>query len=201
MKENNINQIEITEVSNKKRYLSIIESLLFVSGEALPIAEISSIINCSEEFTVNLLKEMQYKYDEDERGIKIISINNNYMFVTKAENGDFVQKLLKTNTRQSLSRAALESLATIVYKQPITRIEIDEIRGVKSDRAIQTLIEKKLIKEVGRKKVPGRPIMYATTEEFLRHFGLDNLKGMPTLESFLGEHEEVLGLNNENEEK
>lgn len=190
MKENNINQIEIKEASTTKRYFSIIESLLFVAGDPLSLKEISSIIECTEIYTNKLLEELRCIYDQEERGISLISINNEYMFVTKSENSDYVQKLLKTNSRQGLSRAALETLAVIVYKQPITRVEIDEIRGVKSDKAVQSLIEKNLIKEAGRKKVPGRPIMYVTTDEFLKHFGLQDLNQMPLLENFI-EYDEV----------
>lgn len=185
MKGNNINQIEIEAASNKARYFSIIESLLFVSGEALNIKEIAEIIECSHEYTNDLLQELRDKYDEEERGILLININNDYMLVTKSQNSDYIQRLLKTNSRQALSRAALETLAIIVYRQPITRIEIDEVRGVKSDKAVQTLLEKNLIKESGRKKVPGRPIMYVTTDEFLKYFGLDSLNAMPSLEEFL----------------
>lgn len=187
MKENNVNQMEITEVSNKSRYFSVIESLLFVSGEALHIKDISSILECSEEYTARLLEELREKYEDDQRGIILININEEYMLVTKSENSDFVQKLLKTNSRQALSRASLETLAIIVYRQPITRIEIDEIRGVKSDKAVQTLLEKNLIKEGGKKKVPGRPVMFVTTEEFLRYFGLQSLNQMPSLEEFIKE--------------
>lgn len=185
MKENNINQVEIREASSKKRYFSIIESLLFVSGEALDVNQISEILECDKKYTYELLQELRELYEEEERGILLISMNNKCMLVTKSENSSFLQKLLKTNNRQSLSRAALETLAIIVYRQPITRVEIDEIRGVKSDRAIQTLIEKNLVKESGRKQVIGRPIMYVTTDEFLKHFGLEDLKQMPSLEEFV----------------
>ncbi|WMJ81879.1 SMC-Scp complex subunit ScpB [Clostridium sp. MB40-C1] len=185
MNVNDINQVEMNEASTKERYFSIIESLLFVSGEPLAYKEIASIINCSETYTKDLLEQFREKYELEDRGLTLININDEYMFVTKSENSDYIQKLLKTNSRQGLSKAALETLAIVVYRQPITRIEIDEIRGVKSDKAIQTLSEKNLIKEAGRKKVPGRPIMYATTDEFLKHFGLENLNQMPLLESFI----------------
>lgn len=187
MKKININQLEIEEISNKSKYFSIIESLLFVSGEPLKLKNIAAILNCEIEYTIELLNQMQLEYVSEERGIKLIAINDEYQLVTKSENGDYVQKLLKTNTRQSLSQAALESLAIIAYKQPVTRIEIDEIRGVKSDRAILTLQEKNLIKESGRLEAPGRPILYGTTEEFLRYFELANLKELPELESLLNE--------------
>ncbi|NYC31420.1 segregation and condensation protein B [Clostridium saccharobutylicum] len=112
-----------------------------------------------------------------------------YQLVTKSENADYIQKLLKKNKRQSLSQASIESLAIIAYKQPITRIDIDEIRGVKSESAIQRLVEKELIKEVGRLEVPGRPILYGTTEEFLRQFELRDLEELPSLDLF--GHEDI----------
>ncbi len=188
LKEINLTQIEMEEVSINNRLMSVIESLLFVSGEPLKIKEIANIIECDINFTNVLLKNMTNKYEEDDRGIKLIEIEGSYQLVTKKKNSEFIQKLLKTNVRQSLSQAALETLSIVVYKQPITRVDIDEIRGVKSDRAIQTLLEKELIKECGRLEVPGRPILYATTEEFLRHFGLENLSQMPSLESLLNDH-------------
>ncbi|MFU0823826.1 SMC-Scp complex subunit ScpB [Clostridium sp.] len=183
-------QLEMNEVSMKKRYFSIIESILFVSGEAMNIKEIAYILECDIEYTYKLLQELREEYEKEERGILLINMNDEYTLVTKSENSDFIQKLLKTNSRQSLSRAALETLAIIVYRQPITRVEIDEIRGVKSDKAIQTLLERNLIKESGRKHVLGRPIMYGTTDEFLRYFGLQDLEQMPSLDEFIQDAEE-----------
>ena len=184
MNEFNIKQLDIEEVSTKNIYFSIIESLLFVTGESLKLTEMANILECSNDFTRELINELRVKYEEEDRGIKIIVTNDEYQFVTKPCNSEYVQKLLKTNIRQSLSQASLETLAIIAYKQPITRVEIEEIRGVKSDRAIYTLSEKKLIKESGRKNVPGRPIIYVTTDEFLKHFDFYSLDEMPSLEEF-----------------
>ncbi|CAB1243125.1 SMC-Scp complex subunit ScpB [Clostridium sp. HV4-5-A1G] len=170
---------------SENKYFSIIESLLFVSGESLGIEQIASIIKCNVEFTKNLIDEMSSIYKKDCRGIEILRDNNRYRLVTKAENSSYVEKLLKNNSRQALSQASLETLAIVAYKQPITRIDIDEIRGVKSDRAISTLIERRLIKENGRLNVPGRPILYGTTEEFLKYFGFENLDNMPNLDSII----------------
>lgn len=182
MNEFNTKQLEIEEVSTKNIYFSIIESLLFVAGESLKLTEIANILECSIDFTRELTNELRAKYEEEQRGIKIIVTNEEYQFVTKSCNSEYVQKLLKTNIRQSLSQASIETLAIIAYKQPITRVEIEEIRGVKSDRAIYTLSDKKLIKETGRKNVPGRPIIYATTDEFLKHFDFQSLNEMPSVE-------------------
>lgn len=181
---NNIAQLEIKELSNKKRYFSIIESLLFVSGEPLSPFEIAKSLEIPIEQVLELLKELSLNYNNENRGLKLISINGNVQLVTKNENSLYIQKLLKKNTRQSLSQASLESLAIIAYKQPITKIEIDEIRGVKSESALQKLIEKNLIEETGRADAPGRPILYGTTDEFLRHFALGELGELPSIELF-----------------
>jgi len=178
-------QFEFEELSLKPIAKSVIESLLFVSGEPLSLKDLSNALEMPNKYLKEVLEEMIHDYEEDEnRGIKIIQINGEFQLVTKEKNSDYIQNLLKKNKRQSLSQASLESLAIIAYKQPITRIDIDEIRGVKSESAIQRLIEKDLIKEVGRLDVPGRPILYGTTEEFLRQFGLKELKDLPDLESF-----------------
>ena len=140
---------------------------------------------------------MQKEYEEEKRGIKLISINGEFQLVTKAENSDYIQKLLKKNKRQSLSQASLESLAIISYKQPITRVDIDEIRGVKSESALQRLLEKDLIKEVGRLEVPGRPILFGTTEEFLRQFGLKELKELPSLDLYDDKENDIIESMNE----
>lgn len=181
----NLEQLEFSEALNKDIYYSIIESLLFVSGEPLKIKDIASILECNMEFVNKLMNEMIKKYEAGDRGIKIININNEYQLVTKKENSTYIQKLLKVNIRQSLSQASLETLAIIAYKQPVTRVQIDEIRGVKSDSAVFNLLEKKLIKESGRMEVPGRPILYSTTDEFLKQFGFEKNSELPLLENLL----------------
>lgn len=180
-----INQIEFSEISRKDELISIIESLLFVSGEPLALRDICRIVEEDFKYVEDLMQEIMNIYNGDSsRGIKLISLNGTYQLVTKTKNSEYVQKLLKKNVRQSLSQASLESLAIICYKQPITRVEIDEIRGVKSESAIQRLVEKNLVEETGRLEVPGRPILYGTTDEFLRHFALNDLGDLPSIELF-----------------
>lgn len=180
-----INQVEFEEVSRKNAVISAIESLLFAAGEPLSARDISKILYDDLEFIKDVLNEMIERYDKtSSRGIKLIILNNMYQLVTKPCNGEYVQRLLKKNVRQSLSQASLESLAIIAYKQPITRVEIDEIRGVKSDSALQKLVEKGLIEETGRLDVIGRPILYGTTNEFLRHFALNDLNELPSIDIF-----------------
>lgn len=193
-----MSQCEIRQVYDRKRYISIIESLLFASGDPMKAKDIASILECSESYTKEILEELRIEYNKEERGIKLVCINKMYQLVTKPENSDYIQKILKTNSRQSLSQAAIESLAIIAYKQPITRVEIDEIRGVKSESAIQRLLERNLIKEWGRKEVIGRPILYGTTDEFLRQFQLENLKELPTIDEL---SEKEIALENIDEEE
>jgi segregation and condensation protein B len=176
--------------SKYARYFSIIESLLYVTGEPLELHTIANILECSVEFAIELLEVLEMVYERDEyRGVKLICINKAYQLGTKPINSDHIQMLLKTNIRQSLSRASLETLSIIAYKQPITRIEIEDIRGVKSDRAISTLVEKALIKESGKKNVIGRPNLYITTDEFLKHFDFTSLGELPSLDDFVKDEE------------
>ena len=182
-----VKQYEFKELSRKSNIKSAIESMLFVSGEPLSLRDLSNNLEIKDNIIEEIIKEMMNEYEEKSRGIRLISINGAYQLVTKSENSDYIQKLLKKNKRHSLSQASIESLAIIAYKQPITRIDIDEIRGVKSESAIQKLVEKGLIKDIGRLEVPGRPILYGTTDEFLRQFGLKTIKELPSLDLYSDE--------------
>ena len=184
-------QIPFMDDLKKNSLKSAIDSLLFASGEPLSLQDLVNHLEEKSKLIEIIIKEMMEEYEDSNRGIKIICIKGSYQLVTKAQNADHVQKLLKKNKRQSLSLASLESLAIVAYKQPITRIDIDEIRGVKSESALQRLVEKELIKELGRLDVPGRPILYGTTEEFLRQFELKDLKELPSLDLFGQEDLEV----------
>lgn len=178
-------QIPFMDDLKKNSIKSAIEALLFASGEPLSLQDLVNHLEEKSKLIEIIIQEMMEEYEvTSDRGIKLICIKGSYQLVTKAENSNYIQKLLKKNKRQSLSQASIESLAIIAYKQPITRIDIDEIRGVKSESAIQRLIEKDLIKEVGRLEVPGRPILYGTTDEFLRQFELKDLKELPSLDLF-----------------
>lgn len=179
-----VKQYEFKELSRKSNIKSVIESMLFVSGEPLSLRELSNNLEIKDKVIEEVIKEMMNEYEEKSRGIKLISIDGAYQLVTKSENSDYIQKLLKKNKKHSLSQASIESLAIIAYKQPITRIDIDEIRGVKSESAIQKLVERGLIKDIGRLEVPGRPILYGTTDEFLRQFGLKTIKELPSIDLY-----------------
>ena len=182
-------QIQFLEEFQKNSLKSGIEALLFASGEPLTAKDLSIYLEEELKMVENTIQEMIEEYELQQRGIKLISIKGSYQLVTKSENSIYIQKLLKKSKRQSLSQASLESLSIIAYQQPITRIDIDEIRGVKSESAIQRLIERDLIREVGRLEVPGRPILYGTTEEFLRQFGIKDLNQLPSLDFFEADKE------------
>ncbi len=197
MQKNRAIQIPFMDKEKKNFLKSVIESLLFASGDPLTLNEICTYVEEKSKIVEVVLQEMIEEYENSSsRGIKLIMIKGNYTLVTKSENSDYIQKLLKKNKRQSLSQASIESLAIIAYKQPITRIDIDEIRGVKSESALQRLVERELIKEVGRLEVPGRPILYGTTDEFLKQFELKDLKDLPSLDLF----GEEINKDNNNEE-
>jgi segregation and condensation protein B len=168
---------------------SIVEGLLFVAGDAVPIKEICSIINIDEPTLRKIVNQMMDSFGEERRGVQIIEVNNCYQLCTRPEHYEYIEKLVKPQTRQGLSQAALETLAIIAYKQPITKAQVDYIRGVKSEGCIARLVEKDLIYEADRMEGPGRPILYRTTDIFLKLFGLKSLKELPVLKEFSEEAE------------
>jgi segregation and condensation protein B len=168
---------------------SIVEGLLFVAGDAVPIKEICSIISIDETTLRRIVKQMMDSFSEDNRGVQIIEVNNCYQLCTKPEHFEYIEKLVKPQNRQGLSQASLETLAIVAYRQPITKSQIDYIRGVKSESCMSRLMEKELIYEVGRMEGPGRPILYGTTNNFLKLFGLKSLKELPVLKEVAAEVE------------
>ncbi|WP_425448680.1 SMC-Scp complex subunit ScpB [Dethiothermospora halolimnae] len=166
---------------DKREVKSVIEALLFVWGEPLEIKEISTVLDLDKKYLKEVLDEMINEFNYYRRGIQIIQIDNSYQLSTRSEHFDFISKLCTPKKDKQLSNAALETLSIIAYKQPITRIEVEEIRGVKCDKSISTLIEKNLVKEVGRLDKTGRPKLYGTTDNFLKHFGLTCLDQLPEI--------------------
>ncbi|MBD1378669.1 SMC-Scp complex subunit ScpB [Metabacillus arenae] len=163
-------------------WMAITESLLFAAGdEGLSMKQLISVLELNEEHIEQILRDLKQEYKRSERGIELIEVANVYQLTTKKEHADYLKKLVETPVNNSLSQAALETLAIVAYKQPITRTEIEEIRGVKTERPIQTLVSKVLIKEVGRAEGTGRAILYGTTKEFLEHFGLKSICELPPL--------------------
>ena len=162
---------------------AILESLLFAAGdEGLTVKQLMHVLGLEQLEVEQLMDELVKNYLQDvTRGIAIIEIAGTYQFATKKVHSDYLKKLVESPHASTLSQAALETLAIIAYKQPITRSEIEEIRGVKTERPLHTLSAKALIKEVGRAEGAGRAILYGTTKEFLDHFGLKNLAELPPL--------------------
>lgn len=161
-----------------------IESILFAYGESLSIKELSKIINENESNTLELIKKLEAKYKLESSGIELIYLEDRVQLSTKLEHHDYIEKLIPKKNKKKLSQSTMEVLAIIAYKQPITKSEIDQIRGVKSDKSIMTLLNYDLIFEKERLKKIGRPIVYATTENFLKKFGYNSLKELPDINLF-----------------
>jgi segregation and condensation protein B len=174
---------------------AILEALLFVSVEPLPSARlVAAMGQVSKGEVEEALHHLGRALDQEGRGVRLVAVAGGYRLVTKQDYASWVKRLDKAKTAAKLSRSALESLAIIAYKQPLVRGEIEEIRGVEASGVLRTLLERKLVRIVGRKEVPGRPIMYGTTKFFLEHFGLSDLSQLPPLREFkeLGEAEQAL---------
>lgn len=161
---------------------AIIEGLLFACGdEGITVKQLSKIIEIPESSVTHLVEELKNDYGNEERGIMIMQSHQVLHLTTKSEHSSYFKRLLETPQTSKMSQAALETLAIIAYQQPITRAEIEEIRGVKSDRPVQTLLARSLIEEVGRKDSVGRPVLFATSLDFLTYFGLTSLDELPPL--------------------
>lgn len=164
---------------------SIIEGLLFLAGEeGLSVKQLCEVLDQRPDVIKDALGELKASMAKEGRGLQIIEIAGHYQLATLPEHAPYFEKLAYSPSRASLSQAALETLSIIAYRQPITRVEIEEIRGVKAERAIHTLVNKDLIEEVGRAEAIGRPILYGTTKAFLDYFGLASLKDLPDPEQF-----------------
>ncbi|ANB60255.1 SMC-Scp complex subunit ScpB [Anoxybacteroides amylolyticum] len=172
-------------------YKAIVEGLLFAAGdEGLSLKQIATVLDVSEEVALDVLTALKKEYDAPSRGIQLVELAGVFQLTTKKEHAPYLKKLVESPGASSLSQAALETLAIIAYRQPITRAEIEEIRGVKSDKPLQTLVAKALVKEVGRAEGTGRPILYGTTKEFLDYFGLKTLEELPPLPELQEEQDE-----------
>lgn len=165
---------------------AVLEGLLFVVGEdGLTFSQIQEILEVGEEEAKELLLELKKDYEDENRGLRIDFLGNRLKLTTKYEHKEYYQKLIENPESNHLSQAALETLAIIAYNEPITRIQIDEIRGVGSTSIIRKLVAKGFIKEGGRSELPGRPILYETTNEFLDFFGLSSVDDLPSIEDIL----------------
>ena len=169
----------------KERMLAILEGLLFLCGDdGLSIEQAAASMDATEEYVAELFDELQKYYLQESRGIEIARFGEKYRFLSKAAIHDAAKKLFQTSTEAKLSNAALETLAIIAYKQPITRVEIEEIRGVGADVMLRKLVARGLIQEDGRSEAAGRPMLYSVTDEFLDSFKLLSLDELPELPQF-----------------
>lgn len=162
--------------------ISVLESLLFVAGdEGLTLKQLTEILGQSEDVVLNLINVLKSEYTQEKHGISLEIFGEAYKFVTKKECKQYLERFVEEEN-SALSQSALETLVIIAYNEPISRIEIDEIRGVNSSYVIRRLLLKDLIKESGRSELPGRPILYSTTSKFLDYFGLESIEQLPKIE-------------------
>ncbi len=167
----------------KNKQLAVLEAVLFSMGEAVSIDKLAKVTETEESETEALLKELKKKMDKSDRGVTITQIGDAYQMCSKTEMYEYLIDLTVSDKRAALSDSALEALSIIAYKQPVTRLDVEKIRGVNSDHAINRLIECELIKELGRLDAPGKPILFGTTDQFLRSFGVKSLEDLPELSS------------------
>ena len=175
---------------------AVLEGLLFVVGEdGLTLDQIEDVLGISEEESHALIMELKKDYEDESRGLRIDFLGNRFKLTTKFEHKEYYQKLIENPETNTLSQAALETLAIIAYNEPITRVQVDAIRGVGSTSIIRKLVAKGFIKESGRSDIPGRPILYETTNEFLDYFGLSSTEDLPNIDDILEHAEEEVDEN------
>ena len=173
-------------MASAKTIKSAIESMMFVWGDPLDIKAVADIFNIDRNEVYACCKDLQAEYEAEGRGIVIREVNRSFQFVTRRENIDYIERLCKPVKHRKLSQSALEVLAIVAYKQPVTKGEIEAVRGIRCDRVLDGLEKKKLVAEIGRSDAVGRPILYGTTDEFLRQFGFESLKELPAIEDIAG---------------
>lgn len=167
----------------------VVEALLLITDKPLSLKRLKEITGVEEKIVKKVLEDLREEYEAQERGFILREIAGGYRFYTHPNYAFFVEKLLSSFDQRKITQAALETLAIIAYKQPLTRMEISTIRGVSADAVISSLLAKELIKEVGRKDTPGKPLLYGTTSKFMEAFGLKSLKNLPPLEEFVPDEE------------
>lgn len=165
----------------REKAKAVLESILFTMGESVEVDRLSAVIEEDKKVTKELLLEMKEAYDGRECGITLVELEDSFQMCTKGEMYEYLIKIAKTPRKYVLTDTLLETLSIVAYKQPITRVEIEKIRGVSCDHAVNRLIEFGLVTEVGRMDAPGRPLLFGTTEEFLRSFGVKSLEELPEL--------------------
>lgn len=186
----------IMDTLDIKKLEGVIEAILFTMGDSVELGKIASVIEHDENTTRKIIRQMMDHYDAEDRGVRIVELDGSYQMCTKSEMYEYLIRIAKQPKKYVLTEVQLETLSIIAYKQPVTKIEIEKIRGVKSDHAVNKLVEYGLVCEVGRMDVPGRPILFGTTEEFLRRFSVQSVDELPSLNP-----EQVENLKTEAEEE
>ena len=169
---------------------SVIEAILFVSGKEVSLSVIADTLEMDKATTRAVIKSLAEKYESRKSGIRIIELDGSYQMCSAPECFPYIKNICGAHKQQAMTQSVLETLSIIAYKQPVTKAQIEEIRGVSADHAVNKLMEKGLIAETGRLDAPGKPILFGTTKEFLRHFGLSSAEELPELESGLEHNEE-----------
>lgn len=170
--------------SETNRNKAILEAMLFASGEPLTIGAIAKATSLSEQNIREIMRELTADYRDRNSGIVIAEIADGYEMTTDPDLAAWIRRMKNVHVSNKLSQPSIETLSIIAYKQPITKVEIDQLRGVNSDAAVKSLLDKRLIKIIGKKESPGRPFLYGTTNEFLQYFGLKNLTELPAIHDF-----------------
>lgn len=174
-----------------KEIKSIIEALLFTWGDPLETKDIATILELDKKEIDKIMKAMMNDFDYNMRGLRIIKIKESYQLATRPEHFQWLKKLSNPKSSKNLSNAALETLSIIAYRQPIIKSDIEAIRGVRCDKAIETLVDKGLVVEIGRLEKVGKPIIYGTTDNFLRSFGLESLEDLPPLNDLIENEDNI----------
>ena len=178
-------------MSTAKTIKSAIESMMFIWGEPLSVKDVADIFNIERKEALGYFKELKDEYEQEGRGIVIREVNKAFQFTTRAENLPYIERLCTPVRRRKLTQSALETLAIVAYRQPVTKGEIESVRGIRCDRVMEGLVKKGLVEEVGRSDSVGRPILYGTTDTFLKQFGLENIKELPDIKDIEGLIEEA----------
>lgn len=171
-----------TEARSNSNILSAIEGILFVMGDSVKIDSLANALGIGYDECIFYLEQLRHQYEEEHRGIRLIPLEDSYQMCSASEIYKYLIKIAKQPKKYQLTDTLLETLSIIAYKQPVTRAEIEKIRGVSSDHAVSRLVEYNLVEEVGRLDAPGRPILFGTTEQFLRSFGVKSLDDLPQID-------------------
>lgn len=172
-------------MENRQKQKGILEAILFTMGESVSLVRLAEVVEMDPGELKELLMEMKEEYQDISRGLSLIELDGSWQIGTKIETYDYVRKLVSQPKKHNLTDVMLETLSIIAYKQPVTKQEIEAIRGVKCDFAVNKLVEYKLVKELGRKDTIGRPIVFGTTEDFLRCFGVSSVEELPNIDEVM----------------